>query len=256
MEINTNRDPETASHDYASYMRLMFEEITLRAVSGEPDACIVIEGLDGRTRSTAVEPKSLENAARAIADAHARRVTVTTRGIRLTGLRIFKLEADFSSWQYEGVANAVSLSASRSYLDRLPSGAVDATVSALKRGAVDLAASTGFISAGYAEWATAYERDAGLSAYEGRRMCSERLRGCFWANVLSRTHIEGLEKNGRSPQDAPAARVERLESEGWNGLVLCAKGATPWDTARRDLRSLEAFLAPILATRNALPDVR
>ena len=146
----------------------------------------------------------------------------------------------------EGVVDAceIVLSADLALLGHTISPSVqEYFVSLLRRTAVTAQASTGYITLDASP--DPYERRYGLNGTHGRRNSGMRLRGYYWANVLSEKHIHALGGMDEIRTQAPCHIVEDL-SDGRETLAYLQ--LTP-DLNRFDderLRALRDYLSPLL----------
>jgi hypothetical protein len=116
-------------------------------------------------------------------------------------------------------------------------------VSLLRRTAVTAGASTGYITLDASP--DPYERRYGLNGTHARRSSGTRLRGYYWANILSERHIQALGGMDEIRTQAPCHIVEDL-SDGRETLAYLQ--LTP-DLNRFDdekLRALRDYLSLLL----------
>jgi hypothetical protein len=118
----------------------------------------------------------------------------------------------------EGVVEAceIVVSADLHLFGRTISSSVqDYFVSLLRRTAVTAGASTGYIRLDASP--DPYEERYGLKGTQGRRSSGMRLRGYYWANILSERHIQGLGGWMRSEPKRPAtsSRISPMDGELW-----------------------------------------
>jgi len=81
-----------------------------------------------------------------------------------------------------------------------------------------------------------------------------RIKGAFWANFLSRTHVEALGGMDHVARTAPCWRVQPLAGEGL--LLVLSENPVYRDEKTEQARyaALREFLAPIITTRTpAIP---
>jgi hypothetical protein len=146
----------------------------------------------------------------------------------------------------EGVVDAceIVVNADLSLFGRTISSSVqEYFVSLLRRTAVTARASTGYITLDASP--DPYERRYGLNGTQGRRSSGTRLRGYYWANILSERHIQALGGMDEIRTQAPCHVVEDL-SDGRETLAYLQ--LTP-DMNRFDdekLRALRDYLSTLL----------
>jgi hypothetical protein len=84
-------------------------------------------------------------------------------------------------------------------------------VDAFRSSAARFQASTGYLTIDYPSWESPYEQSIGRWWLDGLRECRSRLRGYYWGNLLSRTHIETLGGIDRIRTAAPCHAVTEID---------------------------------------------
>jgi hypothetical protein len=152
----------------------------------------------------------------------------------------------------EGVGDAceIVVSADLPLFGRTISSSVqEYFVSLLRRTAVTARASTEYITLDASP--DPYERRYGLNGTQGSRSSGTRLRGYYWANILSERHIQALGGMDEIRTQAPCHVVEDL-SDGRETLAYLQ--LTP-DLNRFDdekLRALRDYLSTLLTVEQSV----
>jgi hypothetical protein len=119
----------------------------------------------------------------------------------------------------------------------------DYFVSLLRRPAVTVRASTGYITLDASP--DPYERRYGLNGTQGRRSSGARLRGYYWANILSERHIQALGGMDEIRTKAPCHVVEDL-SDGRETLAYLQLTPNLNRFDDEKLRALRDYLSTLL----------
>jgi hypothetical protein len=146
----------------------------------------------------------------------------------------------------EGVVDACEIVVSADLLlfgRTISSSVQEYFVSLLRRTAVTARASTGYITLDASP--DPYERRYGLNGTRGRRSSGTRLRGDYWANILSERHIQVLGGMDEIRDQAPCHIVEDL-SDGREtlGYLQLTPDLNRFDDEK--LRALRDYLSPLL----------
>jgi hypothetical protein len=115
-------------------------------------------------------------------------------------------------------------------------------VDTCRAAATRFAATTGYLTVDYPSFESPYEQFIGRYWLDGLRECRTHVRGYYWGNLLSTTHVEALGGAARVRAEAPCHFLQEL-AEGLWFLQL-----TPDldDISDEALAALKAYFEPLL----------
>jgi hypothetical protein len=154
---------------------------------------------------------------------------------------VIEVRIDFCSLEWPDIANRLSVYVSQ---DVLPPGAGEnALVPWFTGSAARLGAATGYIATGYVGSQTPYEKEIGRNWSKGLANAAAELRGVFWGNLLSPTHIERLGGLERVLRDAPGIATAIQNDPA---LVYCQLTEDLAAQSDEHARAFHDFVKPIL----------
>jgi len=153
------------------------------------------------------------------------------------------VKATLGSGVREGYANSVEVRVGLRRLTGSPREVQGPLLDLLTEGSRALHAATGFIYLDRGSYP--YENTMGVLHYPTPMRYRERVRGYYWANILSDGHLSRLGGFDRVAAEAPACRVVDL-SDGAGTLALLQLTEAIDDVTDGQLKLLRDFLAPVL----------